>query len=293
MDCATATSRFLFVRRDLDQSIHQLLATPMTRRSFRAISVKGVVLGATSDIVTTNLLLAPVAILLFARMDPALTPAEKSAAFSRAFSDDPQLYLIGMVLGCAASVFGGWVAARIARRAELLNGGLSAIACVGFGIYGMATRADTTPLWQHLIFFVLSPSLGAFGGAIRRWQHARMTPETVEFAESSTAPVPTGLHGAGYLVYVGNRIVAGICVLAFLVFGLAGLSGYAEHQSNVILGSAIICVVAASIVVLLQVAARLLRAGRRAHWAYHGGVLAVASVIAAIVALGLSMVKHS
>jgi hypothetical protein len=86
---------------------------------------------------------------------------------------------------------------------------------------------------------------------------------------------------------------ASICVLAFLVFGLAGLSGYAEHQPNLILGSAIFCVVAVSIIVLLQIAARLLRAGQRAHWAYHGGALAVASMIAALFALGLSMAKHS
>ena len=260
----------------------------MTRPTFRDISLKGVVLGATSDIVGTNILLAPVAVFLFARMDQSLPSAEKSAAFTRAFTDDPRLYLIGMILGCSASIFGGWVAARIARRAELLNGALSAIACVGFGIYGMTLRTDVVPLWQHVAFFVLSPALGALGGAIRRRQNERAVPEVVD-VPASTEPVHSDLHGAGYVLYVGNRIFAVVGVLGFLLFGLAGLVGYTQHKTNLILGSAIICIFVAIVVVLLQVAARLLRAGRRAHWAYHGGALAIASMFAALMVLGMSV----
>ena len=261
----------------------------MTRPTFRDISLKGVVLGATSDIVGTNILLAPVAVFLFARMDQSLPSAERSAAFTRAFTDDPRLYLIGMILGCSASIFGGWVAARIARRAELLNGALSAVACIGFGIYGMTLRTDVVPLWQHVAFFVLSPSLGALGGAIRRRQHERVVPEVADVPAPSTEPVHGDLHGAGYVLYVGNRIFAVIGVLGFLLFGLVGLAGYTQHKSSMILGSAIICIFVAIVVVLLQVAARLLRAGRRAHWAYHGGALAIASMFVALMVLGMSV----
>jgi hypothetical protein len=265
--------------------------------------VKGVVLGATSDIVATNVLLAPVAVFFYARLDQSLPAAEKSAAFTRAFTDDPQLYLIGMILGCTASIFGGWVAARTARRAELLNGALSAVACIGFGIYGMTTRADVVPLWQHLAFFALSPALGAFGGVIRRRQHARAEREAPDIAAlmleaaneglPSPAPAEEELRGLARALYVGNRIVAGIGVLGFLLFGLVGLAGYTEHKSSLMLGSAIICLFVAAVVVLLQVAARLLRTGRRAHWAYHGGALAVASVFAALMIVGISVAKHS
>jgi hypothetical protein len=293
VDCAATTPRFLFVRREQGRCDHLQPITPMTSRSLRDISLKGVVLGATSDIVATNLLLAPVAIYFFARLDQSLPSAQKSAAFTRAFTEDPQLYLIGMILGCTASIFGGWVAARIARRAELLNGALSAVACVGFGIYGMTTHADVAPLWQHVAFFVLSPALGAFGGAIRRRQHARVEPEVLDVAAPSVEPAHTDLQGLGWALYVGNRIVAGIGVLGFLVFGLVGLAGYSEHKSSLILGSAIVCAFVAAVVVLLQVAARLLRAGRRTHWAYHGGALAVASMIVALLALGMSVAKHS
>ena len=264
----------------------------MKRPSIRDISVKGVVLGATSDIVATNILLAPVAVFVFSRFGPSLTPAEKSAAFSKAFSDDPQLYLVGMVLGCAASVFGGWIAARIARRAEVLNGALSAIACVGFGVYGMATRVDAVPLWQHLAFFVLSPSLGALGGAIRLRQNARATPEESSVSVSTPEGARIDLHGLNYVLYVGNRIVAGVAVLGFLFVGLIGLYGYSQHQSPVILGSVVICVVVSIVVVLLQVGARRLRAGRRAHWAYHGGALAVASMVVALLVISALSGQH-
>jgi hypothetical protein len=255
----------------------------MTRRSIKDISVTGIALGATSDIAATNLLLVPVAIVFFVRLaQSSLTPAERTAAFTRAISDDPRLYLLGMVLGGAASVFGGWVAARMARRAELMNGALSAIACVGFGIYGMATRADTVPLWQHFTFLVLSPALGALGGAIRQRQHAGLTPGASPSIEPSSERPPVELQGLGFAVYVGNRVLAGIGVLFVLFFGLIGVYGYSEHNSTVILGSVLFCVIALFVVVLLQIGARLLRAGRRAHWAYHGGALAVASMVVAL-----------
>jgi hypothetical protein len=275
----------------------------MTPRSLREFSVTGVVLGATSDIVATNLLLAPVAIYFYARLDQSLPAAQKSAAFIRAFTEDPQLYLVGMILGSTASIFGGWVAARVARRAELLNGALSAVACMGLGIYGMATRADVTPLWQHVAFFVLSPALGALGGVICRRQHARVQLKVPDVAAlsieaanmdlPSMEPAQTGLRGLGRILYVGNRILTGIGVLGFLIFGLVGLAGYSEHKTSLILGSAITCGLVAVVVVLLQVAARLLRAGRRTHWAYHGGALAVVSIFAALLAVGMSIKKHS
>jgi hypothetical protein len=259
----------------------------MPKPSLRDISVPGVVLGATSDIVATNLLLAPVAVLVFSQLGPSLTAAERSAAFSRAFSDDPRLYLVGMVLGCAASVFGGWIAARIAKRAELLNGALSAFACVGFGIYGMATRTDAVPLWQHVAFFVLSPALGAVGGSLRRRQNARATLDASNVA-TSTAGVSIDLHGLGYALYVGNRVIAGIGVLGFLFFGLIGLYGYSQHQTPVILGSVVFGAIVLVVVALLQMGARLLRAGRRGHWAYHGGALVIASMVAALFVVSLA-----
>ena len=70
-------------------------------------------------------------------------------------------------------VLGGYLAARVAKRGEVLNGALSAYFCVGLGIYGMAVGQAAVPVWQHLVSFVASPALGALGGYLRLRQTSR------------------------------------------------------------------------------------------------------------------------
>lgn len=47
-----------------------------------------------------------------------------------------------LLLGALCSVLGGYVAARLAARSELVNGALSAFLCIAFGLYALATRPD-------------------------------------------------------------------------------------------------------------------------------------------------------
>jgi hypothetical protein len=69
--------------------------------------------------------------------------------------------------GAMASVLGGYVAARIAKRGHMWNGALSSYLCIGSSIYALGTGAGgTIPLWQHIAFLPLSPALGALGGYI-------------------------------------------------------------------------------------------------------------------------------
>jgi hypothetical protein len=83
------------------------------------------------------------------------------------------------------SVLGGYVAARIAKRGELLNGALSAYLCIGVGVYGMIAGHSAIPLWQHLVAFVGSPILGALGGYLWMRQSNGMQAETERMALST------------------------------------------------------------------------------------------------------------
>jgi hypothetical protein len=76
----------------------------------------------------------------------------------------PSLYFTQLALGALASVLGGYVAARLAKRGAVLNGALSAFLCVGFGVYAMFTKPDAMGPWAHVGFLVVSPMLGAVGG---------------------------------------------------------------------------------------------------------------------------------
>jgi hypothetical protein len=155
--------------------------------SLRDISATAVVVGGVVDIVATNVLLAPVAIVFFAGLATGMPAPEQTAAFTKALTSNPTLYLVSLILGCAASALGGWSAARIAQRAELLNGALSAFACVGLGIYGMVKNPGVVPLWQHIAFLVLSPALGASGALIRIRQRQSAPPVPL-----ATEPVANG-----------------------------------------------------------------------------------------------------
>jgi hypothetical protein len=261
----------------------------MTRVHIRDVSPKAVVLGAVVDIVGTNVAMMPIAILVMMRLGSGLSSSEQSAALSAAFTNDPKLYLAGMLLGSAASILGGWFAARIAGKAELLNGALSAVACVAFGVYGTFAYPDAVPLWQHVLFVVLSPALGALGGSIRRRQHERAaaSPPIVELDVAATI-VPR-LTGSSRAVYVANRALAAFAVLALLFFGLVGLYGYSQHDSGIILGSVIVCAFGVIVLALLRLGARRLREGRRSHWIPHGvAVLMVALPIGLMIAGGRS-----
>lgn len=132
------------------------------------VSVKGVLVGAVVDIVATNVVMVPLLAVASVNLGIARLPkAEQTAAIMGALRPGSSYYLWAIVLGSACSVLGGYVAARIARRGEVLNGALSAILCMGFGLYAFARGTDGGSPTTHVAFLALSPALGALGGYLR------------------------------------------------------------------------------------------------------------------------------
>jgi hypothetical protein len=143
------------------------------------LSLKGVVLGGVVDIVATNVLALPVVIFAGVRANIAALPQEEQTrAVIDTLQGTPSLYVTQLVLGALASILGGYVAAKVAKRGAVLNGALSAFLCVGFGVYAMVAKTDAMGPWAHAGFLVLSPVLGAFGGWLweRQQSSMRVTP---------------------------------------------------------------------------------------------------------------------
>ena len=142
----------------------------MTETPVRRLSIKGITIGAVVDIVATNIVLMPLGIYLAATIHLERYSREESAkVLAAAMKQDPVVYGIQIGLGALCSILGGYVAARIAGRSMILNGALSSILCVGFGVYTMIfSPLDTTPLITHLLFFVGSVGCGAAGGYLRQ-----------------------------------------------------------------------------------------------------------------------------
>ena len=96
--------------------------------SINRISLKGVAIGNITDIVATYVVMLPLIISI--AVSSGLPPAE-------VLKGSTVFYVSYTILGGICSVLGGYVAARIAKHDELLNGALSAILCVGGGMYAV------------------------------------------------------------------------------------------------------------------------------------------------------------
>lgn len=138
--------------------------------SFR--SIVGVLVGGVVDIFATNVFALPVAMYVMVR--DHLAGPDAGQALARTIGSDPSLLATMMILGCLASVLGGYTAAWIAGRSHLLVGGLSAYLCTAFGIASLFHDAPGVSLLQHLGAFVLSPALGLLGGYLRSLQTRRV-----------------------------------------------------------------------------------------------------------------------
>ena len=83
----------------------------------------------------------------------------------------PPVYALQLLMGAATTVLGGYVAARIARHHETLNGLLASWACIAVGVYSMTSGKGTDPVAVQVLLLLLSPALGALGGWLRQRQH--------------------------------------------------------------------------------------------------------------------------
>jgi hypothetical protein len=140
----------------------------------QARPVVGVVVGGVTDIVATNFFVMPLMVYVAATRDlSGISPEQVGIRMLAMIGESPSLQAAGWFLGLSATVLGGYVSARIARRDEVKFGALSAWLCMSLGIYGLIAQSGSAPLWQHALAFVLSPTFGAFGGYLRARQIRR------------------------------------------------------------------------------------------------------------------------
>lgn len=130
------------------------------------ISILGVVIGSVTDIVSSAIL----GVILMSGAvppDPNLAPEQYQHLIETAMLNDPKLFISQFIVGGVCSIFGGYLAARIAKSNELLNGGLASFLCVGNGIYTLLAGSSTLPIWLILLSIVVSPVFAITGGYLR------------------------------------------------------------------------------------------------------------------------------
>ena len=143
------------------------------------ISIKAVAIGSVADIVLTNVFMFVLMIYVVSSLISGGVPQQDvEKLLLPTIQGDVGYFLISVTLGCIASVVGGYIAARIAKKHEVLNGLLASFLCVISGIYGLVSGMGEMPFWQHILFLMLSPALAAGGGYLRLLQVRNAQRET-------------------------------------------------------------------------------------------------------------------
>jgi hypothetical protein len=136
------------------------------------VSAKGVLVGGVLGTGATYALSIPLMALAIVQLDLIKLPdPEFNAALMKALAPGSPYHLVGLVLGSASGILGGYVAARIAKHDERLNGALSAWLSMLLQTYNWATGGSTETALAHIGYLVSSPALGALGGYL--WQRTR------------------------------------------------------------------------------------------------------------------------
>jgi len=135
----------------------------------KAISFKGVIVGAIVDVVGTHIALyAVLAYLIIRHQLYTLPPAEQNGELQHLYGD-PVVGTVNAAIGFGFSIVGGYLAARIAGHHQRLNGALSAFLCVALSVYMMKSLS----IGWVIEGLLGSPALGFLGGYLSLWQTRR------------------------------------------------------------------------------------------------------------------------
>lgn len=135
------------------------------------VSVKAILIGGLVDAVSSILLDIPLSLYVTLHVDLSNVPKDRvESTINTANQANIPLYVTGLLVGMACSVLGGYVAARLAKHDELLNGCLSSFLCVVLGIYMIAAGKDAHALWVQILLLLASPVLALLGGCLMKRQ---------------------------------------------------------------------------------------------------------------------------
>jgi putative membrane protein (TIGR04086 family) len=141
------------------------------------LSIKGIFLGGLADVIATNILSLPLIVYISMTLSIAHLPRDQmQQAVTTALNTNPVLFSAQFLIGAICSALGGYLAARIAKHDELLNGAFSAWLCIAISVNAVATGKDDGPWAMQALDFLVSPAAGLLGGYFISWRsHAKAT----------------------------------------------------------------------------------------------------------------------
>lgn len=131
------------------------------------VSFVAVVLGGVTAFVASLILTLPFVIYVMVKDEHSHAP-EGSAA--TAFSMYSIGWLYGLAIGLGCSVLGGYIAARVAKHDELLNGLLSSFLSIAIGIYSLVSSWRSQSVLVGILPLWAAPAFALLGGYLRQAQ---------------------------------------------------------------------------------------------------------------------------
>jgi hypothetical protein len=132
------------------------------------ISFKGVIIGAVADVVGTNVWGAVAAIYLSSKYHLYSLPvSEQVSQLTALISTEPVVTILNVLIGSCFTIMGGFIAARIARHDELLNGTLASFLCV---LFALLSLGSSSIVWV-VVGIVANPLLAFSGGYLSKRKH--------------------------------------------------------------------------------------------------------------------------
>ncbi len=141
----------------------------LQRRPGIRVSIVPIVIGGITDVVASGVLTLPVVIHVMVKHD-LLRSAKSPAAIASSIHSIAWLQGLQLGIGLGCSVLGGYVAAWMAKRDELLNGLLSSFLCIALGVYSIISGKDSRSVVVQIFLLVAAPAFAFFGGYLRLTQ---------------------------------------------------------------------------------------------------------------------------
>lgn len=135
------------------------------------IAIRSVVVGGLIDVFASSFLGAVSVVFVLLLLSIAHVPPERDSEIVPLVMHGNPLFIAAQILiGAGCSLLGGYLAARLARHDETLNGALSSFLSVGWSLVSIATGHDSEQLTLQVLLLLLKPALGFAGGSLRERQ---------------------------------------------------------------------------------------------------------------------------
>jgi len=142
------------------------------RRPGVRVSIVSILVGGITDVVASNVLALPVVVYVMVKCD-LFHSAKGSVAIDSSIHSSAWLYGLQLGVGLGCSVLGVYVAARMAKHDELLNGVLSSFLCTAIGVYSVMSGKDSQSVFMQIFLLATAPAFALLRGYLRQTHNRR------------------------------------------------------------------------------------------------------------------------